>query len=53
VTESSVQRRLVDIDTSEPVWERFFTVAPLVLVGTIDEDGTLDMAPKHMVTPMG
>ena len=53
MSESSVDRHLVDIDTSEPVWERFFTVAPLVLIGTIDEDGSLDMAPKHMVTPMG
>jgi flavin reductase (DIM6/NTAB) family NADH-FMN oxidoreductase RutF len=53
VTESSAKRRLVDIDTSEPVWERFFTVAPLVLIGTTDEDGAIDMAPKHMVTPMG
>jgi flavin reductase (DIM6/NTAB) family NADH-FMN oxidoreductase RutF len=53
VTESNTKRRLVDIDTSEPVWERFFTVAPLVLIGTIDEDGAIDMAPKHMVTPMG
>ena len=45
--------RLVDIDTSEPVWERFFTVAPLVLIGTTDPDGSPDFAPKHMVTPMG
>ena len=43
----------VEIDTATPVWERFFTVAPLVLIGTRDRDGTLDMAPKHMVTPMG
>ena len=35
----SGQRRLVDIDTKGPVWERFFTVAPLVLIGTLDEDG--------------
>ena len=47
------QRRLVDIDTREPVWERFFTVAPLVLIGTLDDDGEVDLAPKHMVTPMG
>jgi len=53
VSESSASRRLVEIDTSEPVWERFFTVAPLVLIGTTDADGALDMAPKHMVTPMG
>lgn len=45
--------RLVDIDTSQPVWDRFFTVAPLVLIGTNDPDGSPDFAPKHMVTPMG
>jgi flavin reductase (DIM6/NTAB) family NADH-FMN oxidoreductase RutF len=28
-------------------------VAPLVLVGTRDEDGSLDLAPKHMAIPMG
>ena len=46
-------RKLVDIDTSQPIWDRFFHVAPLVLVGTVDEDGAPDLAPKHMVTPMG
>ena len=45
--------RLVDIGTEDPVWERFFTVAPLVLIGTTDADGSPDLAPKHMVTPMG
>ena len=53
MSESKADRRLVEIDTGEPVWDRFFTVAPLVLIGTIDEDGALDIAPKHMVTPMG
>lgn len=28
-------------------------VAPLVLIGTRDEDASLDLAPKHMVSPMG
>jgi flavin reductase (DIM6/NTAB) family NADH-FMN oxidoreductase RutF len=51
--ESSTGRNVVEIDTSVPVWEQFFTVAPLVLIGTHDEDGSLDLAPKHMVTPMG
>jgi len=49
----STGRNIVEIDTSVPVWEQFFTVAPLVLIGTRDEDGSLDLAPKHMVTPMG
>ncbi len=47
------ERDLVDISVENPVWDRFFTVAPLVLIGTRDEDGSVDLAPKHMVTPMG
>lgn len=50
---STESARLVDIDTSTPVWDRFFSVAPLVLIGTLDADGAPDLAPKHMVTPMG
>ena len=50
---NAASSRLVDIDTSHPVWDRFFTVAPLVLIGTNDPDGSPDFAPKHMVTPMG
>ena len=53
MNDSLQQRQLVSIETSQPVWDRFFTVAPLVLVGTTDPDGSLDLAPKHMVTPMG
>lgn len=48
-----VSTDLVRISTRSPIWERFFTVAPLVLVGTVDEDGSHDLAPKHMVTPLG
>ena len=47
------KNHLVEIDTEQPVWDRFFVVAPLVLIGTIEPDGSLDLAPKHMVTPMG
>lgn len=36
-----------------PIWDRFFLPAPLVLVGTLDADGTADLAPKHMALPMG
>jgi flavin reductase (DIM6/NTAB) family NADH-FMN oxidoreductase RutF len=28
-------------------------IAPLVLIGTTDPNGSLDLAPKHMVTPLG
>jgi flavin reductase (DIM6/NTAB) family NADH-FMN oxidoreductase RutF len=53
VSAETARSRLVDIDTGRPVWDRFFTIAPLVLVGTVDPDGSPDFAPKHMVTPMG
>jgi flavin reductase (DIM6/NTAB) family NADH-FMN oxidoreductase RutF len=53
MNESSMPANVASVDTSVPVWEQFFTVAPLVLVGTRDADGSLDLAPKHMVTPMG
>ena len=43
----------VEIDTREPVWERFFVVAPLVLVGSKEPDGSYDLAPKHMAIPIG
>jgi flavin reductase (DIM6/NTAB) family NADH-FMN oxidoreductase RutF len=44
---------LVELSTQTPIWDRFFTVAPLVLIGTREPDGADDLAPKHMVSPMG
>jgi flavin reductase (DIM6/NTAB) family NADH-FMN oxidoreductase RutF len=43
---------LVPIDVDVPVWERFFSVLPLVLVATV-EGGSHDIAPKHMAMPIG
>jgi flavin reductase (DIM6/NTAB) family NADH-FMN oxidoreductase RutF len=45
--------RLIELDVAQPVWDRFFWVAPLVLVGTREADGSHDLAPKHMAMPMG
>jgi len=47
------ERTLVDLEVDSPIWDRFFTVAPLVVVGTRDPDGADDLAPKHMAMPMG
>jgi len=44
---------VVALDTNRPVWDRCFMVAPLVLIGTRDDDGSLDLAPKHMAMPLG
>ncbi|MGF1472724.1 MAG: flavin reductase [Rubrobacteraceae bacterium] len=35
------------------IWDRVFTVNPLVLVGTKEEDGSYAIAPKHMAFPLG
>jgi flavin reductase (DIM6/NTAB) family NADH-FMN oxidoreductase RutF len=50
---SSIQeRQLVELMPDAPVWDRIFTVAPLVLVGTKEGD-SYDVAPKHLATPIG
>ena len=45
--------QLIELDVSLPIWERFFWVAPLVVIGTREPDGGHDLAPKHMATPIG
>ncbi len=46
-------QKLVRLDLRRPIWDRFFWVSPLAVIGTLEEDGTPDFAPKHMVTPLG
>jgi len=48
----SADRHLVELDPSEPIWDSFFSVAPLVVIGTVEPDGRADLAPKHMAGPM-
>lgn len=43
----------VALPTDRPIWERFFAVFPLVIVGTKEPDGSFDLAPKHMAIPIG
>lgn len=43
---------LVELPVGDAFWERVFTVAPLVIVGTKEADGW-DFAPKHMAMPLG
>ena len=40
------------LEPNLPIWDRFYTVAPLVLIGTKETEG-YDLAPKHMITPLG
>jgi flavin reductase (DIM6/NTAB) family NADH-FMN oxidoreductase RutF len=46
-------RNLVSLGVDHPVWDRFFQVAPLIVVGTKEPGGDFDLAPKHMAMPMG
>ena len=42
----------IELDLESSIWERFFTVFPLVVVGTRDADGSDDLAPKHLAIPL-
>ena len=46
------QNKFYTLDTSSPIWDRIFTVAPLIVIGT-KEGSTYNLAPKHMATPIG
>ncbi len=46
------QHNFYDLDTTIPIWEHIFTVAPLVVIGT-KENNDYNLAPKHMATPIG
>lgn len=43
---------IVSLDVTDPIWERFFMLASMVLIGTQEPDGQPDLAPKHMAMPM-
>lgn len=46
------QRQMHVLDPGLPIWERFYTVSSLVVVGTRETDGATDLAPKHLAIPM-
>ena len=50
--EVAAGEELIELSTEAPVWGRFFTVAPLVLVGT-KEGNRHNVAPKHLAMPIG
>jgi flavin reductase (DIM6/NTAB) family NADH-FMN oxidoreductase RutF len=44
--------KLIVLSTDQPVWDRFFGVFPLVIVGSKEED-RYNLAPKHLAIPLG
>ena len=47
-----VREELIELPVGGETWERVFSVAPLVLVGTKGTDD-YNFAPKHMAMPLG
>ena len=43
-----MSEELISLDCAVPIWDRFHLARPLVIIGTVDLDGALDFAPKHM-----
>lgn len=43
---------MVPLDCDKPIWDRVYMVAPLVVIGTIEPDGSFDLAVKHMAGPV-
>lgn len=49
----TARQKLVHLDVTQPIWEKFFSVAPLIIVGTKEANGSYDFAPKHLAMPLG
>jgi flavin reductase (DIM6/NTAB) family NADH-FMN oxidoreductase RutF len=49
---TALHEEIIRLPLDQAIWERFFTVAPLVVIGT-KEGKHYDMAPKHMAMPLG
>ena len=45
--------KVIALATDRPIWDRGFGVFPLLIVGSKEEDGRFDLAPKHLAMPLG
>jgi flavin reductase (DIM6/NTAB) family NADH-FMN oxidoreductase RutF len=45
--------KVISLPVDRPIWDRFFAIFPLVIVGSKEEDGRYNLAPKHMAMPLG
>lgn len=46
------KKKFIKLDIAHPIWRYFFTISPLVVVGTKEKKG-YDLAPKHLAMPIG
>ncbi|MCK4776171.1 MAG: flavin reductase [Candidatus Krumholzibacteria bacterium] len=51
--ENEFENYVASLDTDRPIWDHFFMVHNLVVIGTRQPEGEFDLAPKHMAIPMG
>ena len=47
------RRGLLTLNVDQPIWHRFFTLAPRAIIGTREDHATYDLAPVHQLTPLG
>lgn len=52
MSQKTAPDNFISLDSALSIWERVFTVAPLVVIGSKGSGGQ-DLAPKHMATPLG
>lgn len=48
-----VSNSMIDITDDPYIWNRFFMVHPLLLIGSKEKNGDFNMAPKYMAMPLG
>ena len=44
---------MIELDVDQDVWNRCYTVHSLLIIGSKEEDGHYNFAPKHMAMPLG
>lgn len=44
---------MINITDDPNLWNRFFMVHSLLIIGSKEKDGSYNMAPKHMAMPLG
>ncbi|MCB1875043.1 MAG: flavin reductase [Chromatiales bacterium] len=48
---AKLPENVLSLHPGEAIWERFYSVFPLTIVGTRELDGAIDLAPKHLAIP--
>ena len=45
--------KMIELDVEQDIWSRAYTVHSLIIIGSKEEDGNYNFAPKHMAMPLG